>query len=58
MKSKFITLCHTLVGYLLSFVYMYLLKLRFLPRGSRITVATPSPLVEVQGLTWMGGRVH
>ena len=37
------TLCHTLVGYLISFVHTYMLKLHFLQRGSRITNATPPP---------------
>ena len=48
-SSMFMTLCHTLVCYLINFVYM--LKLRFLQRGSRITDATPSPLLLVL-LTW------
>ena len=39
----FTTLCHMLVGYLISFVYMYMRKLRFLNRGSRITDATQPP---------------
>ena len=43
----FMTLCHTLVGYLISFVHIYMLKLRFLKRGSRITDETPSPLLQV-----------
>ena len=47
IPSMFMTLCHTVVGYLISFVYMYMLKLRFLQRGSRITVVTPSPLGEL-----------
>ena len=36
------TLCHALVCYLISFVYMCL-NCVFLLRGSRITDATPSP---------------
>ena len=43
------------VSWLSAQFCIYMLKLRFFQRGSRITVATPSPLVKVQGVN-MDGR--